>query len=240
LMAMFTGPRAGRALDLLDEFGLLKEVLPEVAAMKGVAQPDQFHPEGDVFEHTKIMLDLLENPSPRLATAVLLHDVGKPPTYQDADRIRFNDHDRVGADIAKQVCRRLRFSTADTEAVVSLIGHHMRFINVQRMRTSTLKRFVGMENFDEHLELHRVDCLSSHGDLANYEYAQSKLGEFGEEEIRPPRLVTGQDLIDLGYEPGPVFARILSAIEEQQLEGHLKNGDSALEWVKTRFPKEVE
>ncbi len=237
VVGMFTGPRAGRALEMLGELALLREILPEVSAMKGVAQPEVFHPEGDVFEHTKIMLNLMRDPSLRLAMGVLLHDVGKPGTYEEADRIRFNEHDSAGAEIAGVICRRLRFSTADTEAIVSLVHHHMRFINVRKMKQSTLKRFIRMESFGDHLELHRLDCLGSHGGLENYEYAVEKTAEFGEEEVHPPRLVTGDDLIALGYEQGPLFGRILSAVEEEQLEGRLTQRDEALRWVESRFAK---
>lgn len=240
LVAMFTGPRAGRALEILEGFGLLREVLPEVSALKGVRQPDEYHPEGDVFEHTKIMLDLLERPSVRLAMGVLFHDIGKPLTYRETDRIRFHEHDRVGAEMATKICRRLRFSTAEAEGIVALVEHHMRFIHIQRMKTSTLKRFVRMEGFRDHLELHRIDCIASHGSLENYEFGLEKLEEFAEEEIRPARLVTGRDLIALGYKPGPVFKEILTAVEEEQLEGRLEDRESALEWVKSRFPKDPE
>jgi len=237
LVRMLTGPRAGRALDMLDDLDLLPEILPEIRAMKGVAQPEAFHPEGDVFEHTKIMLDLMKDPSPRLAMGVLLHDVGKPGTYEEADRIRFSEHDTAGSEIAGRICRRLRFSTADTEAIVSLVSHHMRFMNVRRMKQSTLKRFLRMEGFEEHLELHRLDCLGSHGGLENYEFALTKMREFGDEEVRPSRLITGHDLIDLGYERGPRFTEILSAVEEEQLEGRLSGREEALDWVKSHFPK---
>jgi poly(A) polymerase len=239
IVGMFTGPRAGQALQILDDLGLLSEILPEVAAMKGVSQPEQFHPEGDVFEHTKMMLDEMENPPPRLAMAVLLHDVGKPPTFQEADRIRFHEHDHVGAEMAGAICQRLRFSTADIEAIQNLVDQHMRFINVRRMKTSTLKRFVRMDGFEDHLELHRLDCLASHGGMDNYEYARQKFDELEEDEVRPPRLVTGADLIEMGYERGPVFREILDAVEEEQLEGRLVDREDALRWVRSRFPRNM-
>jgi len=237
LVGMFTGPRAGLALDLLHEFGLLAVVLPEVAAMRGVRQPDEFHPEGDVFQHTRMMLDLMEGPSPRLAMAVLLHDVGKPETYREADRIRFDEHDRVGAEIARGVCKRLRFSADDTRLIGQLVEHHMRFMHVRKMKTSTLKRLLGMEGFRDHLDLHRLDCLASHGGLENYEYALEKSREFGEEEIRPARLVRGEDLIEMGFAPGPLFAEILKAVEEEQLEGRLADRGAALAWIEAQFGK---
>ncbi len=238
LVGMLTGPRAGAALRVLDDLGLLSQILPEVAAMKGVLQPEQFHPEGDVFEHTMLMLDRMENASPCLAMGVLLHDVGKPETFREVDRIRFNEHDHVGAEIAVRICGRLRFSTADTGTIRELVDQHMRFINVRSMKASTLKRFVRMEGFENHLELHRLDCLGSHGGLENYEYARQQFEELEEEEVRPPRLVTGQDLIELGYEPGPLFREILTAVEEEQLEERLGDRASAIEWVKARFSGE--
>jgi putative nucleotidyltransferase with HDIG domain len=235
-VAILTGPRAGRGLEMLDRLGLLRPILPEVAAMRGVRQPEAYHPEGDVFEHTRIMLDLMQDPSPRLATAVLLHDVGKPATFLESDRIRFHEHDHVGAELAETICRRLRFPAAECEAVASLVDHHMRFMHVRQMKAATLKRFVRMPGFEDHLELHRLDCLASHGSLENYDYALGSWKSLTEEEVRPPRLVTGDDLIQMGYERGPVFREILDAVEEEQLEGRLADREGALAWVRSRFP----
>lgn len=238
LIKMFTSPGAGNALRLLDKAGLLVEILPEVADMKGIPQPKEFHPEGDVFEHTARALDYLNNPSPTLAFGVLLHDVGKPKTIRYDTRIRFDTHDKVGAVIADNICRRLNFSNRDRNWIVSLVARHMYFLNVQQMRPSTLRKFLGSETFEEDLELHRVDCLASHKDLSNYEFCRKKLEEFRQQkkEIIPPPLITGKDLIQAGYTPGPIFRQILDAVAELQLEGTLKTKEDALEWVKEHFP----
>jgi poly(A) polymerase len=231
LVRILTGPDPARGLELLHDTELLDAVLPEVAAMDGVAQPPQYHPEGDVLTHTILMFrHLAPDPSPELAFGVLLHDVGKPPTFHEAaDRIRFPDHARVGAEMADGICRRLRFSNASRERVVELVANHMRFLDVQRMKTSTLKRFLRLPDFDEHLELHRVDCMSSHGGLDNWEYAAARRGELGEEALRPPPLVNGDDLIELGWTPGPALGEELRRLEEMQLEGGLRTREDALE-----------
>lgn len=235
LVKIFTAPHAGRALRLLRDTGLLIPILPEVQAMDGVEQPPQFHPEGDVLEHTCLMLDMARSPSPELAVAILLHDAGKPETQTMDERIRFDEHDKAGELIARDVCRRLRFSNEQTDQIASLVGSHMRFMAVQQMKLSTLKRLLSLPKFEEHLELHRVDCASSHGKLDNYEYLRQKLQELSQEEIAPPPLVTGHDLIDLGFAPGPVFHEILSAVREEQLEGRLTSREAAMEWVRARF-----
>jgi poly(A) polymerase len=235
LLRILTGPNAGRAVRLMHDTGLLKPVLPEIETLVGVEQPPQFHPEGDVFEHTCFMLDAMaKNPSPELAMAVLLHDVGKPQTQTFAERIRFDEHDQAGAEIAREICRRLRFSNDQLEQIVLLVGSHMRFMAVQRMRLSTLKRLLALSRFDEHLELHRLDCISSHGKLDNYEFLRQKLEEFSAEEIAPEPLVTGRDLIEMGYKPGPIFKRILDAVREEQLENRLTSREEGLEWVRKR------
>jgi poly(A) polymerase len=238
VVKMLTEGRARRAFELLDESGLLGEVLPEVARMKGVEQPPQFHPEGDVWTHTLLMLEQLPaGVSPTLAMGVLLHDVGKPPTFRRApDRIRFDGHVEVGLKMAEEICRRLRFSNDDTEQIVALVANHMRFADVQRMRESTLKRFLRLPRFDEHLELHRVDCLSSHRDLSLYEFTREKLAHTPSAEIRPAPLITGDDLIAAGYLPGPPFKQILNAVEDLQLEGKLRGRDEAMAWVVKEFP----
>ncbi len=234
LLRILTGPNAGRAVRLMHDTGLLKPVLPEIEALAGVEQPPQFHPEGDVFEHTCVMLDAMRNPSPELAMAVLLHDVGKPQTQTFAERIRFDDHDQAGAEMARDICRRLRFSNDQVEQIVLLVGSHMRFMAVQRMKLSTLKRLLALNRFDEHLELHRLDCLASHGKLDNYEFLRQKLEEFGSEQIAPEPLVTGRDLIELGYKPGPIFKRILDAVREEQLENRLTSREEGIEWIRKR------
>ncbi len=235
LVRILTVPHAGRALRLMHDLKLLAPILPEVDALAGVEQPPQFHPEGDVFEHTCIMLDEARAPSLELAVAVLLHDVGKPSTQTYAERIRFDEHDKAGEAIAREICRRLRFSSEQVEQIASLVGSHMRFAAVQRMRLSTLKRLLALPRFEEHLELHRLDCIASHGKLDNYEFLQQKLREFSQEEIAPEPLLTGADLIEMGYAPGPLFHSILSALRDEQLEGILTDKGQAREWVRKRW-----
>lgn len=238
LTRMLTEGHAHRAFLLLDETGLLSEILPEISAMKGVEQPPEFHPEGDVFVHTLMLLDYLPQPCPStLAWGALLHDVGKPATFHRApDRIRFDNHVEVGVKIAEAICRRLRFSRDDTEQILALIDNHMRFGHVSRMKESTLKRFMRLPGFDQHLALHRADSLASHGNLSTYEYLQEKLHQTPQENIRPQSLVNGNDLIAEGYKPGPKFREILEAVEDAQLEGRLQSHDAALEYVKREFP----
>jgi poly(A) polymerase len=241
LTKMLTEGHAKRAFELLDDSGLLRQVLPEVMAMKGVEQPPQFHPEGDVFVHTLLLLERLPQPCPKtLAWGALLHDVGKPATFRVApDRIRFDGHVEVGVRIAEKICKRLRFSNEDTEQVVGLVANHMRFADVARMKASTLKRFLRLRCFEEHLELHRLDCVSSHGDLTNYEYAREQFLSMQPDEIRPKPLVTGHDLIAAGYKPGPRFKQILSAVEDGQLEGRFRDKEAALKFVEREFPEQA-
>jgi poly(A) polymerase len=236
---MLTEGRARRAFLLLDETGLLQEVLPEIADMKGVEQPPQYHPEGDVFVHTLLLLENLPHPcSPTLAWGALLHDVGKPPTFRVApDRIRFDGHVEVGVKMGESICRRLRFSNDDTEQVLALVNHHMRFADMPRMKESTLKKFLRLPQFEEHLDLHRMDCQSSHGDLTLYNFAKEKLAGFPAEVIRPKPLLKGDALIAEGYVPGPQFTEILSAVEDAQLEGELKTEADAMAFVRARFPR---
>ncbi|HPD15104.1 MAG TPA: CCA tRNA nucleotidyltransferase [Planctomycetota bacterium] len=236
LTRILTGPNRGAALELLQATGLLAHVLPEVEAMVGCQQPPEFHPEGDVFAHTRLCLDALENPSLTLAFATLLHDVGKPVTQVESDRIRFNLHDKAGAQMTREICERLRFPAEQTEAIAALVLDHMRFMAVRDMRPSTLKRFLRSPHFAEGLELHRADCVASHGSLKNYEFCKEKLASLPEDVIRPPRLVTGHDLIALGYRPGPPFAAMLARVEDAQLEGEIATRDEALELVRREFP----
>ena len=240
LTKMLTEGAARRAFELLDQTGLLKLVLPEAAAMQGVEQPPQFHPEGDVWIHTRMMIEQLPaGCSPTLAWGVLLHDVGKPPTFKSAaetgDRIRFDGHVEVGVRMAETICRRLRFSNDETQQVMALVANHMRFKDVSQMKPATLKRFVRLPRFEEHLELHRLDCLSSHRRLESYGYIQRVLAETPPEQIRPPRLLTGDDLKELGYAPGPLFGDILGAVEDAQLEGQISTKEQALAYVRKRF-----
>jgi poly(A) polymerase len=238
LTRMLTEGHARRAFLLLDECGLLREVLPEITAMKGVQQPPEFHPEGDVFIHTLLLLENLPHPcSPTLAWGALLHDVGKPATFRVApDRIRFDNHVDVGVKIAEQICDRLRFSNSDTTQVLALVDNHMRFSHATRMNQSTLKKFLRLPAFGEHLALHRADSLASHRNLSTYEFVQEKLAEIPPETIRPLPLVTGDDLIAAGYVPGPKFREILEAVEDAQLEGRLSSHEAALDFVRSAFP----
>ena len=236
LIKILTGADPGRGLDLLHESGLLVQILPEVEALRGVEQPSKFHPEGDVFVHTREALSLLKRPSPTLALGTLLHDIGKPATFEVKDRIRFHGHAEVGARLAEEICRRLKMSNEETERVVDLVRNHLWFINVPNMRESTLKRFLRKPDISEHLELHRVDCLSSHGDLAAWRFCREKLQALEQEPAPLPPLVTGDDLIHLGYQPGPIFKEILGAVEDLQLEGELATKEQALDYVRRSFP----
>jgi len=240
LTKLLTEGAARRGFDLLDETRLLEVVLPEVAKMKGVEQPPQFHPEGDVWIHTRLMLENLPpGCSPTLAWGVLLHDVGKPPTFMPAsgpgERIRFDEHVEVGTRMVEEICRRLRFSNEDTEQIAALVGNHLRFKDVHRMRPSTLKRFVRMPRFEEHLELHRLDCLASHGLLGAYEFVRRFLEQTPPEQVRPARLVTGDDLKEMGFQQGPLFREILQAVEDAQLDGRLASREEALEFIRQNF-----
>ncbi len=228
LVRILTEGGARRGFELLDQCGLLEQVLPEVKAFQGVQQPPEFHPEGDVWNHILLMLDQLERPAPTLALGVLLHDVGKPLTFSVADRIRFNRHAEVGAELTEKILLRLKFSHSEVEQVRALVANHMRFKDVEQMRLSTLKRFLALPHFREHLELHRLDCLASNGYTAAYEFVQQKLRDFKEDELRPARLISGRDLIQAGYKPGPNFRRALEAVETAQLEGDIHSREEAL------------
>lgn len=238
LTKILTEGHGRAAFLLLDQTRLLHELLPEIEAMKGVAQPPQFHPEGDVFVHTLLLLEFLPHPCPpTLAWGALLHDVGKPPTFRVApDRIRFDEHVEVGVKMANEICRRLRFSKDDTEQILALVENHMRFADVERMKDSTFKKFVRMPHFEEHLELHRIDCKASHGDLSLYSFTREKMSAMTPAMMRPAPLITGDDLIAAGYRPGPRFKEILSTVEDGQLEGKLQNKDEAMALVSRDFP----
>jgi len=236
LTKMLTEGGARQAFELLDETWLLQQVLPEIGAMKGVEQPAQFHPEGDVWIHTLMMLEGLPSGSPAtLAWGVLLHDVGKPPTFQSAvetgDRIRFNNHVEVGVRMAEAICQRLRFSNEDTEQILALVDNHMKFGAVEGMRASTLKRFVRQPRFEEHLALHRLDCLSSHRNLNSYEFVRRFMEVTPPEQVRPERLLTGDDLQEMGFRPSPLFRQILQALEDAQLEGQIRTREEAKQYV---------
>jgi putative nucleotidyltransferase with HDIG domain len=240
LTKLLTEGAARAGFELLEKSWLLSIVLPEIAAMKGVPQPPQYHPEGDVWTHTLLMIEELPaDTSPTLAWGVLLHDVGKPPTFRPAsqtgDRIRFDHHVDVGVRMAEAICRRYRFSNEEMEQIVALVANHMRFMEVGRMRTSTLKRFVRLPHFEEHMELHKLDCLSSHRKLDSYGLVQQFLAETPAEEVRPQRVLTGTDLREMGYIPGPLFSEILRAVEDAQLEGQVSTKAQALELVRQKF-----
>jgi poly(A) polymerase len=240
LTKMLTEGAARRAFELLDETRLLQQVLPEIGAMKGVEQPAQYHPEGDVWIHTRLMLEELpKGVSPTLAWGVLLHDVGKPPTFQSAketgDRIRFNNHVEVGVRMAEAICRRLRFSNEETEQILALVDNHMKFGAVEEMRASTLKRFVRLPRFEEHLALHRLDCLSSHRNLDSYDFVRRFLEKTPPEQVRPARLLGGDDLQGMGFRPGPLFAQILQSLEDAQLEGQVKTTGEAEKFVLEKY-----
>jgi poly(A) polymerase len=237
LARILTEGGARRGFELLDASGMLADLLPEVAAMKGVAQPPEFHPEGDVWRHTLLLLERLDHPTPTLAWSALLHDVGKPPTFRVAERIRFDGHVEEGVKLAHGILTRLRFSRDDMERVEALIANHMRFKDAHRMKESTLKRFLRMPGFGDHLELHRLDCLASNGNLENYELVKRKLEELPEEQLKPAPLVTGADLIAEGYVPGPRFAEMLAAVEDAQLEGRVGSREEALAMVREMFPR---
>ncbi len=242
LTKILTEGAARRGFELLDEAGLLLEVLPEVAQMKGVDQPPQFHPEGDVWVHTLMLLDHLPvGVSATLAWGMLLHDIGKPPTFtppnpkRPDDRIRFNGHVDVGVAMARTILNRLRFSNDECTLILALIKHHMQFGDVQKMKQSTLKRFLRLPQFNEHLALHYADVMSSHGMLGAYEYAKENYEQLGENEIKPQLLLTGEDLIRAGYRPGPAFREMLAAAEDAQLEGEVMTREAAMSLVRKRF-----
>jgi len=238
ILRILTQNHAQRGFEMLDEAGLLEHVLPEIAAMKGVEQPPEFHPEGDVFVHTLMLLEQLRDPSPTLAMAALLHDVGKPETQTFEDRIRFNQHEKLGAEMSKDICERLRMSTHDTARIEWLVGQHMRVATAKEMRESKLKRLVREEGFSELLELFRIDCLSSHNRLDTYEWLREYSENLSPEEAKPEPLLRGTDLIEMGYKPGPRFSEILTTVEDKQLEGELSSADEAREYVGATWPLE--
>lgn len=231
LLRILTEGQARRGMELLDECGLLQVLLPAVKAFQGVEQPPQFHPEGDVWAHVMMMLEMMGPATPTLALGVLMHDAGKPPTFRVAERIRFDGHVEVGERMARGILAHFRCSTEQIERVAALVANHMRFKDAAQMKQSTLKRFLRMPHFDEHLELHRLDCLSSNRNLENYWLMKRLYEETPPEALRPARLATGADLIAMGMAPGPAFAKILSALEDAQLEGRVQSREQALALV---------
>jgi len=238
LTKMLTEGHARRAFELLDETGLLAEVLPKIQDMKGVEQPPQFHPEGDVWIHTLMLIEQLPpGCSMTLAWGALLHDVGKPPTFRRApDRIRFDGHVEIGVAMAAEICRGFRFSNEETRQVLALVENHMRFMDAPRMKASTLKRFFRLDRFDEHLALHRMDCLAASGNLEHWEFVRERFSSMPEEAVRPQPLITGRELIAAGYAPGAGFREMLRAAEDAQLEGTVTTAEEALQLVRERFP----
>jgi len=244
IIKIITQSHPGNGLRLLRESKLLRYILPEVEKMNGVPQPPEFHPEGDVFNHTCIILDKLYeitggDNSPELAMGALLHDIGKPDTYTVTDRIRFNGHDRIGARMAKNICKDLKFSKKQIEIITSLVKEHLKFKDVFKMREATIKRFLGMSNFDDHFKLHLADCLASHGSTEAYDFIVKKLKDYKKEELKPKPLLNGYDLIDMGYPRGPLYSKILGSLEEAQLEGTVTNREDAKSFILKEFPLEI-
>lgn len=237
---MFSGKNPDKALSLLNETRLLITVLPEVAALKGVEQPSQFHPEGDVFTHTLLMLEIFGGGSVTLAFGILLHDIAKPVTFTKTDRTRFNRHDEVGAEMTGKILRRLRFSNETVSRVKAIVKNHMRFINVPCMRSSTLRRFMSLDGFDEMLELYRIDCLASHGNLEIYDYLIREIESDKSTLKLPEPLINGNDLISLGYEPGPLLGTILNRVLDAQIEGKLSSKEEATDFVLKEFPRDFQ
>jgi len=235
ILKILTEGGAPQGVKWLFDTGLMEWVIPETLELEGTPQPPEFHPEGDVLVHTLIMLGMMRAPTPELAMGVLLHDVGKPRTIAFSDRIRFNNHMRVGAEMATEICRRLRFSFDQTAHIARLVSEHHQFMHVKQMRESRFKRFLRMDRFSEHLELHRLDCLSSHGDLENYEFCRSALEHLSPDEIRPIALISGKDLISMGYVPGPAFKVVLSRLEDAQMDGLIQHREGAIEMAKLVF-----
>lgn len=234
---LLEAPRAGDAIRQLEELGLLCHIIPEASAMRGQAQPPQFHPEGDVFTHTVLMLNAMPAQPPlRLAWAALLHDIGKPPTCRQTEaRLRFDGHASVGAAMAEAVMKRLRMANDDIKAVTFCIANHMRFMEVQRMKRSTLLRMIGADTFPLELELHRLDCLASHGDLANYNFLQEFIRARAAEPALPPPLITGRDIMALGIHHGPEIGHWKQAAYEAQLNGQFADQDAGLEWLRRQL-----
>jgi poly(A) polymerase len=225
-----------RGMDLLYKLGILKEIMPEVIAMDGVPQPPEFHPEGDVWTHTKLSLEFLKHPSFELAMATLLHDVGKPVTLEELDgKIHFYGHEGIGANMTRAICLRLKLSHAETEKICWLVAKHMVYKDVTKMRQSTLKRLLGSEYYPELEALFLTDKMASDRDLTSYNYIQQARQRFSLEELRPEPLLRGRDLLGLGLKPGPIFSKILRAVEDAQLEGKIRTPEEALNFVRKNF-----
>lgn len=227
---------ARRGFELMDESGLLKVLLPEVLAMKGTPQSPDYHPEGDVFVHTMLLLNHMQTPSETLAYGALLHDIAKPVCVrQEEKRITFYGHTEKGAEMATEMLKRLKRSRAAGERVAYLVRNHLRHVQAPQMRLSTLKRFLREEGIEELLELARLDALASNGNLQYYQFCKERLATLDEKSIRPAPLVRGDDLIGLGFLPGPIFAEILHQVEERQLGGELRDRDEAIAWIQKNY-----
>jgi poly(A) polymerase len=231
LIKMFTGPGPDRGLSLLDRYGLLEPILPEISKMKGIDQGERYHPEGDVFEHTVKILSHLSRPTVSLAFAALLHDVGKPATYDPEGPPLFPNHATVGAEMSRDLLNRLRFDRRTRDRIVDMVANHLRYLDLQQMRPATLRRFLSRENFAEELELHRLDCLAGSGDLSSYTFVKEKQQELEREPLPEAPLLRGKDLLALGFASGPRLGRILDAVEDKRLEGRLKSREEAKAWV---------
>ncbi len=240
LAKMLADPSRAAAVELLDSSGLLEQILPEVSRMKGVPQPEQYHPEGDVFTHTLRSLKFLDRPNFATAMGTLLHDVGKPATFErEGDKIKFYKHEIVGEKTARKICRRLKISRKESETVAWLVRRHMVFKDARHMRESKLKRLFATDAYDELAELSRADALASTNDLSDYKYCRMKREQMSEEEIKPEPLLRGKDLIEMGLEPGPPFGRLLESVYEAQLDNRLHTRQDAVEYVKTLLKGEA-
>ena len=236
LVKILTRPNPARGFKLLSESGLMKRVLPEVEAMKGCEQPPEYHPEGDVFVHTGLLLEKMGEPSPLLALSAVFHDVGKPVTFSLKEgRIKFYEHAPIGADMTRKIMKRLRFSNDEIEAVSECVANHMKFADVQKMRSGKLKQFVSRPTFPVELELHKIDCQASHGKLDNYQFLQKKIVEYAAEDLKPKPLINGNDLIAMGMTPGPGMKPLLEEIYTLQLEGQFKDREECLAWIRKRL-----
>jgi poly(A) polymerase len=237
LTGILMGPYPQLGIQLLIETGLARQFIPEVADMQGIPQPPEFHPEGDVLTHVLLMLEMMKEPTITLALAVLLHDIGKPETLAIRERIRFDNHVQVGMEMTREILVRLHYSNEIIDRVATLVRYHLHYKDVQNMRPSTLKRFLSLDHFDEHLALHRLDCLSSHRNLDSYQFCLDKIAEFGAEPLIPPPLITGDDLIADGYTPGPQFKLMLQAVQDAQLEENITTREEALGLVRDQYPR---
>lgn len=241
IRAMMEAPKPGNVLYLLRDAGLLPVILPEIQAMNGVEQPPDYHPEGDVFVHTALMLNMMTERSPRLIWSILMHDVAKPPTFaiipdkSGQPKITFRGHADLGATMAGEIMRRFRCSNEEIDAVTIAVKNHMRFGDIPDMKESTLRRWVGAPTFPLELELHRIDCLASHNDLAHFEQIKQFRQKLSEKPVLPPPLIRGKDAMECGMSPSPAMGKLLREAYDRQLEGVFTDRESALIWLKQRL-----